>query len=154
MHTDIVCRPGGCGAACADILSELPEWFGIPESNASYAQDAETQPTWLALDANGRALGLMILKRHGDYAVENWLLAVRRAAHRQGVGAALIAAGEAQARAWGARFFTVKTLGPSAESTEYERTRAFYFAQGFVPLEEFDTLWSPGNPALFMAKSL
>jgi hypothetical protein len=47
----------------------------------------------------------------------------------------------------------VKTLGASRESEHYARTRRFYEARGFVPLEEFPNLW-PGNPALQLVKRL
>ena len=48
---------------------------------------------------------------------------------------------------------TVKTLGPSDPDECYARTRRFYSACGFLPLEEFDDLW-PGTACLLMAKSL
>lgn len=36
----------------------------------------------------------------------------------------------------------------------YDKTRLFYLAEGFRPLEEFPTLWDPSNPALQLIKSL
>lgn len=36
----------------------------------------------------------------------------------------------------------------------YERTRRFYLAAGFTPLEEFPDLWDERNPCLLMVKSL
>ena len=47
----------------------------------------------------------------------------------------------------------VKTLGPTRPSEHYDRTRAFYAALGFQPLEEIHDLW-PGNPCLIMVKPL
>ena len=55
---------------------------------------------------------------------------------RQGAGRTLLAAAEAYLSATAVEFLQVKTLGPSDPSEEYARTRAFYEAMGFVPLEE------------------
>jgi hypothetical protein len=68
--------------------------------------------------------------------------------------AQLVARVEAGLRAAGVALFQVKTFGPSGDSDEYERTRAFYEAYGFIPLEELLTLWSPGNPCLILVKPL
>lgn len=146
-------REFGSGAICRAILAELPDWFGIPQSNAHYERFAEAGPAWLAI-ADGEAVGVMLLKPHFDTAVEVYLLAVRKSRHRAGIGRALIGRAEAFATAKRARFLTVKTRGPSKPYEPYERTRAFYQAMGFVALEEFTELWDPENPALFMAKAV
>lgn len=146
-------RDFGAGALCRSILDQLPEWFGIPESNADYARLADEGPAWLAVD-NGEVVGLMLLKPHFTTAVEVYLLAVVPARHRSGVGRTLIAAAEAWAKARGARYLTVKTRGPSLPYEPYERTRAFYEAVGFVPVEEFTEIWGPENPALLMVKAV
>lgn len=141
------------GAICADILSALPEWFGLPQSNAQYARDAESLPMFGAYEGSD-VIGMVVLKQHTLFAVENAVLGVRPAYHRRGAGRALIAQGESWARSRNARFLTVKTRGPSAPDANYEKTRAFYQAVGFVPVEEFPTLWDAANPCLFMVKSL
>ena len=74
-----------------------------------------------------------------------------RAFHRQGAGRALVSAVEADLRADGAELLEVKTLGPSRPDPGYDRTRQFYAAMGFRPLEEIGGLW-PGNPCLVMVK--
>ena len=48
MTTEIILRPAGSGAVCASILAELPQWFGLAESNANYARLAEEGPAWIA----------------------------------------------------------------------------------------------------------
>jgi hypothetical protein len=48
----------------------------------------------------------------------------------------------------------VKTLGPTHSDPGYARTRAFYLAVGFRPLEEFGLIWDEGNPCLIMVKRL
>lgn len=137
------------GADCASILAELPEWFGIPESNAGYAEAAEREKAWVAEDS-GETLGLMVLVDTGFSAIDVHLLAVRPQAHRRGVGQALIQQARAVGRGLGKPYLTVKTQGPSANYEPYQRTRAFYDAVGFKPLEEFTTIWGPENPCLIM----
>lgn len=137
------------GADCVSILAQLPEWFGIPESNAQYAQAAEREQAWVAEDS-GEALGLMVLMDHGFSAIDVHLLAVRPHLHRQGVGRTLIDKACAVARELGKPFVTVKTRGPSLPYEPYERTRAFYEAVGFQPLEEITEIWGPENPCLIM----
>src|SRR5271155_2070697 len=111
MTIEISLHPAGAGALCAAVLAELPEWFGIPQSNAQYAARAESGPTWVA-EQDGEAVGVMVLEPHGADAVEIHLLAVRRSAHRQGVGARLVERARAEAASRGARYLTVKTRGP------------------------------------------
>ena len=47
----------------------------------------------------------------------------------------------------GTEFLQVKTLSAKHPDEGYEKTRAFYLAYGFRPLEEFPDLWSPESPA-------
>ncbi len=137
------------GAECASILAELPEWFGIPQSNADYAEAAEREQAWVAEDG-GEALGLMVLTDPGFAAIDVQLLAVRPHAHRRGVGKALIRQALAVTRGLGKPYLSVKTQGPSAAYEPYDRTRAFYEAVGFKGLEEFTVIWGPENPCLIM----
>jgi GNAT superfamily N-acetyltransferase len=151
MTISIQHRPAGSGAISHTILAGLPEWFGLPASNAEYEHLAETGPAWLALD-DGEPVGLMLLKDHFGETLEIYFLAVRRDRHRAGVGRALVEQAEATAAATGARLLSVKTRGPSKPYEPYERTRSFYRAMSFVAVEEFPELWDPENPALLMAK--
>jgi hypothetical protein len=48
---------------------------------------------------------------------------------------------------------TVKTLSPSRPDPNYAGTRRFYEAVGFLPIEEFPTLWGANNPCLFHASA-
>ena len=153
MITTLQLEPAGSGAICRSILAELPEWFGLAQSNAAYELTADAGPAWLAVQ-DGQAIGLMLLKSHFTEALEIELLIVRRDSHHTGAGRALIDQAEAQARAEGRRFLTVKTRGPSLPYEPYDRTRAFYLAVGFVALEEFEQIWGPEDPCLFMVKSV
>jgi GNAT superfamily N-acetyltransferase len=92
----------------------------------------------------------MVLIDPGFSAIDVHLLAVRPHAHRHGVGKALIRQAGAVTQGLGKPYLTVKTQGPSAGYEPYQRTRAFYDAVGFRPLEEFTSIWGPENPCLIM----
>ena len=70
------------------------------------------------------------------------------------MGAALVNQALVEAHSLGRPYLTVKTRGPSLPYEPYERTRAFYEAVGFQPLEEFTEIWGPDNPCLIMIKSV
>ena len=74
--------------------------------------------------------------------------------HRQGIGRALLRHAEAALATDGVEFLQVKTLAPSKPDEGYDKTRAFYLAYGFRPLEEFRDLWDAENPALQMIKTI
>jgi GNAT superfamily N-acetyltransferase len=134
---------------CEHVLRDLPEWFGIEDATSAYIRDVAELPTFAVDD-----LGFLSLKHHTPRAAEIYVMAVRRDAHRRGIGSALLAAAETDLRAQGAEYLQVKTLGPSRPSEHYERTRAFYEARGFVPLEEIHRLWDEDNPCLLLVKRL
>lgn len=74
--------------------------------------------------------------------------------HRQGIGRLLVDAAESTLRDQAIEYLQVKTLSPSRENEPYARTRKFYFALGFRPMEEFSELWGPENPCLMYVKKL
>jgi ribosomal protein S18 acetylase RimI-like enzyme len=142
--------------AVARILGTVPEWFGIEASNAEYVAKARELPAYLAWPdrADAEPAGVLLAARHFPNAAEIYLLAVERGAHRGGAGRAMVKAFEADLIAESVEFLQVKTLGPSRADPNYERTRQFYLAMGFQPLEEIHGLWGQGNPCLIMIKRL
>ena len=93
------------------------------------------------------------LKLHTPQAAEVYAMGVRRARHGQGLGSPLLRAAEAYSRACGLECLQVKTLGPSDPDVGYAKTRSFYLARGFVPLEEIHGLWGQ-NPCLLLVKRI
>jgi GNAT superfamily N-acetyltransferase len=146
-------QPVGSAETCRSILGALPTWFGIPASVEDYVATAEKSPTVIA-SLGSRDVGLLTLVRHSPYAAEIYVMGVRPEHHRHGVGRALLAAAEAQLAMDNVEFLQVKTLAPSKPDEGYDRTRKFYLASGFRPLEEFPDLWDADNPALQMIKSI
>lgn len=145
-------RNGGSGDVCAAVLPTLPDWFGFPEANAAYVEMADKHPTFVAVETT--AVGLTTITRFGDYSAEVHLMAVVPQLHRRGVGRGMLVAAEEWLRGVGVEYLQVKTLSPSRPDAGYEKTRAFYEAMGFRPLEEFPLLWDPSNPALQLVKAL
>jgi GNAT superfamily N-acetyltransferase len=141
----------GTGDTCRRILETLPEWFGIPASVEDYVTIAEHSPSVIA-SRNGDDIGFVTLVSHSTSASEVYVMAVRPEFHRQGVGRQLLSVAEEKLARDGVEFLQVKTLAPSKPDLGYEKTRAFYSAYGFRPLEEFPDLWDAENPALQMIK--
>jgi len=146
-------QPVGAGETCRRILGTLPAWFGIPASVEDYVATADRSPTVVA-SVGAEDVGILTLVRHGRYAAEVYVMAVLPERHRQGIGRALLAHAERMLSADGVEFLQVKTLAPSKPDAGYAKTRAFYLAYGFRPLEEFPDLWGAENPALQMIKGL
>ncbi|MGD9145310.1 MAG: GNAT family N-acetyltransferase [Anaerolineae bacterium] len=143
----------GQSSVCAPILRALPEWFGIEEATGQYIQDIETMPTFLAT-VKDRVVGFLTFRQHSQYAAEVHVMGVHPRMHGQGVGSALMQAAEAHLRAQGIEYLQVKTLSPAHPDRNYAKTRGFYRAMGFRPLEEFPDLWGEQNPCLQMIKGL
>jgi GNAT superfamily N-acetyltransferase len=99
-------------------------------------------------------VGLLALRRHTQQAAEIHVMAVDRGRHRAGIGRRLVARAEARLRREGVVLLQVKTRGPSAPDQNYEKTRAFYGALGFLPLEETTVFWGEADPCLIMVKPL
>ena len=144
---------GQAGASCRKILELLPAWFGIPEANQDYIDTADTHPGIVA-SRGDEPVGITTVKQHSPYAAEVYLMAIKPAFHRHGIGTLMLGQVEAGLARDGVEFLQVKTLSAARVDEGYARTRAFWLASGFRPLEEFPTLWDPSNPALQLIKTV
>ncbi len=144
---------GDAGDVCRAILDLLPSWFGIPEAVDAYVRTADSHPSVIA-SISGDDVGITTIKHHSPFAAEVHLMAVKPSFHRAGIGTAMLRRVEAMLAAQGVEFLQVKTLSGACPDVDYDKTRAFYLAYGFRPLEEFPTLWDPSNPALQLIKSI
>lgn len=136
---------------CVTILRALPQWFGMEQSIINYGVDMTHLPTFVA-QLETEVIGFLTLKRHTAYAAEIWVMGVRPEHHRQGIGKALVAHAEHYLRQQNVEYLQVKTISAVDDSPNYAKTRAFYEAVGFRPLEELTELWSEENPCLQMIK--
>jgi ribosomal protein S18 acetylase RimI-like enzyme len=87
-------------------------------------------------------------------AAEVYVMGVKLACCRHGIGRILIESAARLAASQGVQFLTVKTLSPARVDPNYAATRAFYQAVGFLPIEEFPDLWGAENPCLLMLRPL
>ena len=138
---------------CEPVLRSLPAWFGIEEANQHYLEAIQQLPTFLALEEQ-QVVGFFTLMQHYPIAAEIYVTGVLPQYHRRGVGHAMLDAAEGYLREQGVQFLQVKTLSESHPDEGYAKTRAFYRAVGFHPLEEFKTLWGEANPCLLLIKNL
>lgn len=138
---------------CTPILWALPEWFGIEEALVGYSSEIDRLPTFLAGDSE-QIVGFLSIKQHNPYAAEIYVMGIRSQAQRHGIGRLLVDAAQEWLRQQGVEYLQVKTLGPSDDDPNYAKTRAFYLAMGFRPLEEFKQIWDEHNPCLVLVKRL
>ena len=138
---------------CREILKTLPQWFGIEEALERYAVESDGLPMY-GCRVGEQVAGIVTLKPHTPVAVEIHVIAVRPTWHRRGIGGGLIDRARTHARARGVKYLTVKTLSPERDDPNYAKTRAFYAAMNFEPIETFPTLWGPENPALLMIRTV
>jgi ribosomal protein S18 acetylase RimI-like enzyme len=135
------------------LIDALPDWFGLPESNAGYLRNLSILPSWVAC-SESTLVGAVTLEQHFPTSFEIHFLAVHPDHHRRGIGRALVTRVEDEARAAGGRWLHVKTLAPSHDDPFYAQTRSFYEAIGYAPLFESANIWGPENPALVLVKAL
>jgi ribosomal protein S18 acetylase RimI-like enzyme len=143
----------GLGSVCESILSALPGWFGAESAVHNYSQEVDHLPSWV-VQFDDAVAGFMTIKVHNPYAAEILVMGVRPEYHRMGFGRALVQAGESFLREQAIQFMQVKTHSSSRPDEGYARTRAFYYAMGFRPLEELKDFWDQDNPCLQMVKCL
>jgi N-acetylglutamate synthase-like GNAT family acetyltransferase len=137
---------------CENILRSLPDWFGIEEAIVQYRRDIEMMETYVAQDGN-RVIGFVALHQHNPHTTELQVMAIRQEDHGRGIGRLLVEHVEGVIRSRSGEYLQVKTLGPSRQSPHYERTRGFYLAMGFLPIEE-NNLWGEAKPCLILVKHL
>jgi GNAT superfamily N-acetyltransferase len=74
--------------------------------------------------------------------------------HRKGIGKKLIEEVEIHLKNEGVKMLQVKTISEERDCKFYAKTRQFYKAVGFIPLEVFPKLWDEANPCLQLVKQI
>jgi ribosomal protein S18 acetylase RimI-like enzyme len=118
-----------------------------------YVNQVQSMPFYAAYD-NGEPVGFAAIKVHNPFTSEIPVMGVLSEYHRRGIGRELIEHCVKYCEKNKMEFLTVKTLDSSRESKSYDKTRLFYQAMGFKPLEVFPLLWDENNPCLFLAMSI
>ena len=152
MHVIMINAPDRKRTIAREVLADLPEWFGIPESTEEYIRESGNMPFFAAMEKD-EILGFMALKETSPFTCEIYVTGVKKRFHRQGAGSAMFADFCDYARQQGYRFVQVKTVA-AGHYSEYDATRTAYEHMGFVALEVFPTLWDENNPCLIMVKAL
>jgi GNAT superfamily N-acetyltransferase len=122
-----LCEPDYADVAA--VVASLPEWFDERARTTSIPIDIRHQQGFVA-ERQRKVLGFVTL-----YVAEGRLnigwLGVHRDVHRQGIGRLLLDHAADVARHMGVQALATYTLGDGVDYEPYERTRQFYFAQGF-----------------------
>lgn len=152
-YVEELASPQARSAACKALTESLPDWFGQPQANANYIAGVAAQDAFVVRDEDGDPIGLLSLRFFFDTNADIYWLGVAPDYHHQGIGAALVEAAATKAVEQGCQTLTVETLGPSDPDEGYARTRAFYRAQGFLPLFELRP-HGPDTPLLYLVKMI
>lgn len=134
-----------------EILLDLPDWFGLPESTKKYIEDSKSLPLWLA-SVGEESVGFVTLSQSSEECAELHCMGVKMKYHHQGIGTLLYKDLEQYAKK-SFDYIQVKTV-EEGRYKEYDQTVAFYKRMGFAKLEVFPTLWDKNNPCLIMIKRI
>ncbi|GAA0351651.1 GNAT family N-acetyltransferase [Alkalibacterium iburiense] len=134
-----------------EVLNDLPEWFGLPDSTKEYIEESRTLELWVAL-MDEEVIGFITLTASSADCAEIHCMGVKKRYHRKGVGKSLFQILENEAKEK-YDYIQVKTVD-EGHYKEYDQTIAFYKNQGFAKLEVFPTLWDEWNPCLVLIKKV
>ncbi|MDD7339730.1 MAG: GNAT family N-acetyltransferase [Eubacteriales bacterium] len=135
-----------------EVLNDLPEWFGLPESTENYIQESQEKP-FLASFYKDELVGFVVLGASSLDCAEIFVMGVKKKFHHHGAGRELNNAYEDLAKSLGYTYTQVKTV-QSGHYDEYDITNKFYKAVGYKELEVFPDLWDEWNPCQIYVKYL
>ena len=138
-------------AVVAEVLKDLPEWFGIPESTQAYIEEAKDLQVWATYQESDLT-GFVSLSYSSKDCAEIDCLGVKKAYQGRGIGSQLLATLESEA-SQNVDFLQVKTVAEGSNK-DYARTNVFYRSLGFKKLEIFPQLWGPQNPCQILIKKI
>ena len=138
-------------AVVAEVLKDLPEWFGIPERTQDYIEGAKDLKVWAAFQESN-LLGFVSLSYSSEDCAEIDCLGVKKAYQGQGIGRKLITTIEREAGKQ-VDYLQVKTVAEGSNK-DYDRTNVFYRSVGFKKLEIFPQLWDPQNLCQILIKKI
>lgn len=135
-----------------EVLYDLPEQFGLPESTKNYIIDSQDKPL-LACYVNDEVAGYIVLNATSKDCADIFVMGVKKKFHRTGIGLKLNSVFEILAKKLGYTYSQVKTV-KTGYYKEYDITNKFYMAMGYKELECFPTLWDEWNPCQIYIKYL
>lgn len=135
-----------------EVLNDLPEWFGMPESTAEYITDSQGKP-FLACFHQDEVVGFIVLNETSPDCADIFVMGVKKKFHRKGAATQLNTEYEKLAKSLGCSYSQVKTV-QSGYYKEYDITNKFYKSVGYKELEVFPTLWDEWNSCQVFIKYL
>ncbi len=135
-----------------EVLTDLPEWFGLPESTEEYILESRDK-AFLASYYNNELAGFIVLNATSNDCAEIFVMGIKKKFHRKGAGSQLNEAYEKLAKEQGYSYSQVKTV-KSGHYKEYDITNSFYCSVDYKELEVFPTLWDEWNPCQIYIKYL
>lgn len=135
-----------------EILTNLPEWFGLEDSTEEYINFSKDMPFWADIE-NEEIRGFIALKETSPYTVEVYVMGVLKKFHRNRIGYNLFKSCYDYAKEKGFLYMQVKTVKQGCNK-EYDKTNEFYKKIGFKELECFPTLWDEWNPCQVYVMSI
>jgi GNAT superfamily N-acetyltransferase len=140
------------GPGCDEVILTLPRFFGHEGGRRDCAEAVRTQRGWVAVDGD-EVMGFLTVAPSTEETLEITWMAVRQGTRRGGVGRRLIERVVSEVD----QPLLVLTAGassvePDADPNDnYEGTRSFYKAMGFIPVKELTPEgWS--QPALLLVR--
>lgn len=138
---------------CADVLQDLPEWFGIEESTKQYI-DEVVKHSFMALYESDEAIGFYSLREENKDVLDMYVLGIKKRCHGKGLGTILQNHVNEYAKNLGYSYVMVLTLSDKHSDKGYKMTRDFYHKNGFIDIYESDKIWDKNNPTQIMIKKL
>lgn len=135
-----------------NILCELPDWFGLPESTEEYIRCSKDMPFWADIE-DEKTRGFAVLKETSPYTVEIYVMGVLKEFHRKKIGKQLFQYCYEYSKEQGYLYMQVKTVKEGCYE-KYDRTIAFYKNLGFKEFECLPTLWDEWNPCQIYVMAL
>ena len=71
-----------------EVLTDLPEWFGLPESTKEYINDSKELDLWAAKE-NDKIIGFITLTESSPDCADVHCMGVKKIHHNKGIGTLL-----------------------------------------------------------------
>ncbi len=118
---------------CRTITKDLPEYFGLPECNETYAKGVREHVNF-AIKHEGNFVGLLSLAFPYPQTGQIYWMGILKQHQGKGLGQALIQTAAHFSKLKRAKLLTVETLSKQVSDDNYLKTYRFYESQGFQPL--------------------
>jgi GNAT superfamily N-acetyltransferase len=146
-------QPEEAEKLCRKIMATLPEWFGQPEANESYANGTLERVTLVAKNELEKPVGMITLEFPFANNSHIYWVAVKKDYHGKGIGTKLMVAAEEYCRSHGCASLTVKTISTKNSDVYYLKTMHYFLKCGFKPLFELPTQ-GPDSLMVYLHKNI